>query len=78
MSYAMQNVNVQGGPKKRVYKLMGIILSNLILYIEFFSLKDCLVNLKQMLTKNSTIPCICCHITFWNVIARKQAINDKL
>ena len=36
MSYAMQNVNVQGGPKKRVYKLMGIILSNLILYIDFF------------------------------------------
>ena len=30
-----------------------------------------------MVTMDPTKPCMCCH-TLWNIIARKQASNDKL
>jgi len=29
-------------------------------------------------SENPTTPCICCHITLWNINVRKQTISDKL
>ena len=68
---------IQGGRKKRGHKLRDKILSNLNRFT-FFSLKDSVVNLRSMVIKTTSTPCRCCHTTWRNINARKQAINDKL
>ena len=69
---------LQSGPKKSGRKLMAITLSNLIRFSNFFARRFLCNFAVQSLLKTPNTPCICYHITSWNINVRKQAINDIL
>ena len=60
---------IQGVPKKLHTKLVALILWNPYRVSKLYCWKIS----SNVVIKDSTTPCICCHITLWNINARKTS-----
>ena len=67
----------QGGPKNCTRNSRPQFCQ-ILTDFQFFHCKILQQICSKVLTKDFTIPCICCHTTLWNINVKKQAINDKL